>query len=200
MMSDSISYGRLYDMLRQHGYHQHEDETSHLAPYIPWMLNNLQFRSVLDIGCGAGGSFSLFPSGCEVSGIDVSSLAVAKGRAAGRNVVQASATKLPFADSSFDLVVSADVFEHLHPDDARSASLEALRVARRFVFMKIAQEVDVSEPWKRLAGHPLHLTTQSLTWWLQFFEGSGAVIHREPFVFCLQLHRDQSDPNGSSLA
>lgn len=187
-MPDSFPYEALYDRLRQSGYHEHEDVTSHLAPYIPWLKERLDYKSVLDIGCSVGGSFPLLGGeGQEVCGVDVSSFAVEKARELDRNVVRASATSLPFDDNQFDLVVSADVFEHLHEKDAAAAAQEAIRVARSYVFMKIATREDATEKWKELAGHPLHLTTRPLSWWTQFFAPAGRFLRREEYVFCLKL-------------
>ncbi len=185
---DAFAYQALYDRLRASGYHEEEDGSSHLATYIPWLKERLNYESVLDIGCSAGGSLPLLGSDGETAyGVDVSAVAVTKGRRLGRNVFQASATALPFSDNEFDLVVSADVFEHLHPDDAEKAASEAIRVARRFVFMKIAHHEDATVKWKELAGHPLHLTTEPLSWWLQFFRPAGEIIWHAQFAFCLRL-------------
>jgi len=117
----------------------------------------------------------------------VSSVAVDEARSLGRNVVHGCATKLPFADNSFDLVCSADVFEHLRPEDAGKACSEACRVAKRFVFLKIAEREDVSEKWKELAGHPLHLTTRPIEWWKQFCQPYGDVIRMERELICLKV-------------
>lgn len=187
-MPDAFPYKELYDQLRTHGYHEAEDHTSHLAPYVPWIKRRLPYRSVLDIGCSCGGSFELLGSeGQVVAGVDVSSLAAEKGRSLGRNVICASATSLPFQDNQFDLVVSADVFEHLQESDAPAAAAEAIRVARRHIFMKIASQEDATAKWKQIAGHPLHLTTRDISWWTALFAEAGTFIRREPHVFCLEL-------------
>lgn len=192
-MTDSFPYRELYDRLRRGGYHESEDTTSHLAPYVPWLKERLGYKSVLDIGCSTGGSLPLLSAeGQEAWGVDVSSVAVANAQKLGRNVVEASATALPFPDNRFDLVVSADVFEHLHEDDAAVAASEAMRVAKSYVFMKIASREDVTQEWKDLAGHPLHLTTRPLDWWLQHFAGAGRFIRREEHVFCLELGQGAS--------
>jgi SAM-dependent methyltransferase len=89
--------------------------------------------SVLDIGCGTGyGTSELAQSGHSTVGIDIALEAVAYGRAHyGRpslSFLAASATALPFADSSFDLVTGFEVIEHL--SEWRRLLAEARRVLR----------------------------------------------------------------------
>jgi SAM-dependent methyltransferase len=89
--------------------------------------------SVLDIGCGTGyGTSELARSGLSAVGIDIAPEAVAYGRAhygqPNLSFVAASATGLPFADSTFDLVTAFEVIEHL--SEWRGLLAEAHRVLR----------------------------------------------------------------------
>lgn len=77
---------------------------------------------LLDAGCGTGGNLVAFGPG---RGVDPAAEAVEACRARGLDVVRGSLEDLPFADGSFDLVLAADVLEHV-ADDAR-----ALRELRR---------------------------------------------------------------------
>lgn len=49
------------------------------------------------------------------------------------SVVEASATQLPLASNSFDLVLSAEVLLHIPPDRVGAVAREMLRVSRRHV-------------------------------------------------------------------
>lgn len=159
-----------------------------MANHIPWIVENLNIQSVLDIGCSTGRSVELFGEhDLAATGVEVSSIAVKKAHSLGRNVVHGSATRLPFSDDQFDLVCSADVFEHLHPDDAEVACKEACRVAKHYVFLKIAEREDATEKWKTIAGHPLHLTTQPIDWWKQWCEPYGNVIRLERELICIEV-------------
>lgn len=80
--------------------------------------DNLSEKSVLDIGCGDGVlSYLITTEGGRVSGVDYSDLAISLARkktiGAKIDFTVGSAYELPYADNSFDAVVSSDVIEHL---------------------------------------------------------------------------------------
>ena len=66
--------------------------------------------------------------GWQVVGVDYSPAALAAARARGLRLVRGDAHRLPFADGSFDLVMSTDAWEHL--EDHESVAAEAHRVLR----------------------------------------------------------------------
>ena len=76
-------------------------------------------KRVLDAACGEGyGSALLAEVAAEVTGVDIDAASVAHARAryAGKPNLRyecADAARLPFADHSFDLVVSFETLEHL---------------------------------------------------------------------------------------
>ena len=79
-------------------------------------------RSVADVACGEGyGAALLAAGGAErVVGVDIDSLSIAHARQryAGIGNLRfecADATRLPFADASFDLLTSFETIEHLQP-------------------------------------------------------------------------------------
>ena len=83
---------------------------------------------ILDAGCGSGRFMVDLAKRGTVTGVELSdtSVQLARQRAIGE-VVAGSVLEMPFADDSFDLVVSLDVIEHLEDD------LAALREFRRAV-------------------------------------------------------------------
>lgn len=66
---------------------------------------------ILDVGCGEGKIWELFP-GFDVTGLDISARNLAKAQKY-LVPVRGKAEQLPFKDSSFDLVVASEIFEHL---------------------------------------------------------------------------------------
>jgi SAM-dependent methyltransferase len=83
---------------------------------------------ILDAGCGSGRNMLELARLGTVTGIEMSdaSVALARERAVGE-VISGSVLDMPFADDSFELIVSLDVIEHLEDD------LGALREFRRAV-------------------------------------------------------------------
>ena len=89
----------------------------HLARYL-FAVRLARRRRVLDIGCGAGyGSYELSHAAASVVGVDLSpeAVALACGAYAASNLkyLSASATSIPFADASFDLITCFEVIEHI---------------------------------------------------------------------------------------
>jgi SAM-dependent methyltransferase len=83
---------------------------------------------LLDAGCGSGRMLDELARFGRVTGVDLSSEAVAASRARGHEVVRAAIEAMPFADGAFDLVTCLDVVEHT-PDD-RATLAELRRVTR----------------------------------------------------------------------
>lgn len=94
---------------------------------------------VLDLGCGTATLSIMLKQArpdASVVGIDGDSqvLAIARAKAAqeGVNITfdEGMAFRLPYADQSFDRVLSSLVFHHLTPDDKQRALDESFRILR----------------------------------------------------------------------
>jgi 2-polyprenyl-3-methyl-5-hydroxy-6-metoxy-1,4-benzoquinol methylase len=84
------------------------------SPFLEWL--NLRPRSVLDIGCGAGRSGAWFRAhgAARVVGIEVDPASAEAARAIYDEVHTASVeSALASIDEPFDLILGADVLEHL---------------------------------------------------------------------------------------
>lgn len=84
---------------------------------------------VLDVGCGTGANLELLSEFGEAEGVDVAPEALAFCQQRGFDQVRlGEAEKLPYPDSSFDLVTGLDVVEHL--DDDLAGLREMWRILR----------------------------------------------------------------------
>lgn len=127
-MKDNASYyddfSDWYENERHHGYHA--------------MLDRLQIgvakplcadRDALEIGCGTGLILKeIAPIARRAVGLDISRGMLEKARARGLDVVEGTATDLPFADESFDSVYSFKVLAHVQ--EITTAMAEVARVLR----------------------------------------------------------------------
>ena len=119
-----------YDQIAS-GYDElHGEEQLNKAKFI---LNNLEVKHsdiLLDVGCGTAHSLSVF--GCEKMGIDPSFELLKRAQIP---VVQGFAERLPFADNSFDIVLSLTAIHHF--SDVKKALLEMFRVSRRDIVISV---------------------------------------------------------------
>ncbi len=94
---------------------------------------------ILDVGCGKGFllyEFTQVVPGIEVCGLDISPYAVANAKEEVRPFLQAGhANHLPFADASFDLVLTINTLHNLYCYDLDRALREIQRVGRRHRYM-----------------------------------------------------------------
>jgi ubiquinone/menaquinone biosynthesis C-methylase UbiE len=90
---------------------------------------------ILDVGCGKGFllyDFTQVVPGIEVRGLDISSYAIENAKEEVRPFLQVGhAKQLPFADKSFDLVISITTLHNLYCYDLDSALREMERVGKK---------------------------------------------------------------------
>ncbi len=117
---------------------QHADENSPWYRLVLEYLDPVKDKRILEIACGRGGFTKLLASRAAIAfGADFSTAAlrIAREKAMqnGGNccsiaLTQADARNLPFADRSFDIIISCETIEHL--PDPLSALKEMARVCR----------------------------------------------------------------------
>jgi ubiquinone/menaquinone biosynthesis C-methylase UbiE len=117
---------------------EHEDASSPWYQLVREQLGPVAGLRILEVACGRGGFVcELTRAGACVTGCDFSAAALHVGQdrlqhLVGNNsvpaLVQGDAQNLPFADASFDVVVSCETIEHV--PDPWAALREMHRVAR----------------------------------------------------------------------
>lgn len=142
---------RDWDLAYRTGEHHQYWESSAPSPELVGYLaasGSGTGRVALDIGCGTGwDTIALARAGYQAVGLDVSeeALALARARAVEEGLRGddlefrcADIRELPFADSSFELLVDRGCFHHLGDEDREKYADEAARILRpgRVLFLR----------------------------------------------------------------
>lgn len=94
---------------------------------------------ILDVGCGKGFllyDFTQIVPGVEVCGIDISKYAIEQSQPEVKSLLQVgSASELPFANNSFDLVLSINTLHNLYCYDLDAALREMERVGKSHKYL-----------------------------------------------------------------
>lgn len=129
-------------------------------PVIAWTTRERRFKQllltqaglapgsrVLDLGCGTG-TLALWARAAQpaawLTGLDVDPVMLGRARTKLRRartpvpLIRAYADRLPYADASFDCVLSSLFFHHLAADERRRTLRELLRVLRPAAELHVA--------------------------------------------------------------
>ncbi len=169
-----------FDGDRRHGYGGFNYMPRFWQPVIPTFQQHFGLSassSVLDVGCAKGFMLhdmaELIP-GITVKGVDVSDYAIEHAIDDMKpHVSVASATKLPFADKSFDVVISINTVHNLVRDDCATALREIERVARKGAFITVDAYRDDEEKRRMMAWNLTAQTIMHVNEWKAFFAEIG---------------------------
>jgi SAM-dependent methyltransferase len=147
---------------------------------------------VVDLGCGWGTfSFALAETAAEVVGVDFSERAIdfcerrlAREPRPNLRFERVDAGNTGLEDAVWDVVVAADLFEHLYPDDSQRVAREAFRLLKpggRFVTWT-PNPGHILEMLKRrdilLRRDVTHVDYKSMTRMKELLVGAGFEIER----------------------
>lgn len=169
-----------FDGTRDHGYGGFRYDPKYWKPVIPNFQHHYSLSkhsSILDVGCAKGFMLhdmaKLIP-GIQVKGVDISEYAIANTLEDIKPHCQvACATNLPFADNSFDLIISITTLHNLERDDLAKALQEIERVSRKNSFITLDayrndEEKILMETWNLTAKTIMHVDE-----WKNFFKEVG---------------------------
>jgi len=152
---------------------------------------NLNARRALDVGC-ADGAFvnALLSEGVDAYGIDVSLEAINSSPIKNRlKWVDIDGERLPFPDEHFDLVVSIEVFEHLHsPAHAMGEVARVLKPGGFFFFTTPSPSRPKIKIFSRLfPPEPTHVSELPRDAWIKMLKEHGLKPVRIPAFQLLKL-------------
>ena len=169
-----------FDGDRKHGYGGFSYQPRFWQPVIPDFQQHFGLTkdsSVLDVGCGKGFMLhdlkELIP-GITVRGVDISEYAIEHAMDDVKDVVSvANATKLPFEDKSYDVVISINTIHNLPLEECKQALREIERVSRGKSFITVdayhtEEEKERMDKWNLTA-----LTYMSVPEWEALFKEVG---------------------------
>ena len=169
-----------FDGNRSQGYGGFNYISRFWEPVIPTFQQHFSLSSnssVLDVGCAKGFMMHdmarLIP-GVNVKGVDISEYAIANTMEDMRQHVQvADACKLPYTDSSFDVVISINTIHNLARDECGKALSEIQRVSKGRAFITVdafrtEEEKERMFAWNLTAQTILHVEE-----WKVFFAEVG---------------------------
>lgn len=146
----SRKYGYEYfDGDRMYGYggYKYDGRWVSVAKRIKKIYKLKKNAKILDIGCAKGFLVKdLIDLGFDAYGLDISEYAIKNSH---ENVVGrihlGNAKKLPFADNTFDFVISLNTLHNLEKKDCKVALKEIVRVSKKKSFIQVDSYRDKKE-------------------------------------------------------
>ncbi len=125
------------------------------SKFIRDLAGSLHCQNILEVGCSTGNDLVSFPkeaSSSKVIGIDLCQKAIDKAKAKfpSFDFRVGDATKLPYENSSIDMVFTHRLLNYLDDDELEKSIAEMFRVARKYIvncelYGKDEEWVDKSE-------------------------------------------------------
>lgn len=169
-----------FDGDRRHGYGGFGYQPRFWQPVIPTFRAHFGLdaqASVLDVGCAKGFMLhdmaALIP-GITVRGVDISDYAIENAIEDMRGFVSvADAKALPFADKSFDVVISINTIHNLDREECAQSLREIQRVARKGAFITVDAYHNEDERKRMLDWNLTGRTIMHVDEWRRFFTENG---------------------------
>lgn len=173
-------YGReFFDGDRLYGYGGYRYD-GRWAPIVRRIAEHYQLApdaAILDVGCAKGfmlHDFRQFMPRAALAGLDISAYAIAHAMDSVKaDLTVGSADSLPYADDSFDLVLSINTVHNLPADRCRQALREIMRVARGPAFITVDAWRNEEQRQRLMKWILTAYTFMSVDDWRRFFADAG---------------------------
>lgn len=176
----AMKFGKEYfdgDRTQGYGGYRYDGRWVPVAKDIIDIWNLKPGDKVLDVGCAKGFLVKDLMEACpglEVQGVDISAYAIENSPPEVRPHLQvADAKDLPFADNTFDAVLSINCIHNLGTEDCKKAIQELERVSRGKVYIQVDsyrsdEEREQFEKWQLTCK-----THFDIPGWKTFFDEVG---------------------------
>ena len=133
--------------------------------------------SILDVGCAKGFmlyDFKSFLPGCSIAGLDISKYCLENSMESVKPfLIHGSRDNLPYADNTFDLVISIATIHNLDINGVKKSLKEIMRVTKKNAFIKVngyknQDEFKNLNDWNLVAKTILHENN-----WISIFNETG---------------------------
>ena len=105
--------------------------------------------SILEVGCGDGRISNIINKKYNVTSIDINQTKIQEVSA---KKIIADISNLPIKNDTYDLVISAEVIEHLDDDTFDKALKEMVRVCKKYILISVPFKENIPAQWKKCSG------------------------------------------------
>ena len=169
-----------FDGDRMFGYGGYSYQPRFWQPVVPDFQKRYGLTAqsrVLDVGCAKGfmlHDFRQLIPGITVQGVDISGYAIEHSLNDVKSFLQvADAQALPFADKSFDLVISINTIHNLSLEQCKQALKEIRRVSCKSAFITVDAYRTEEEKRRMDMWNLTALTYMSTREWESLFQNAG---------------------------
>ena len=166
-----------FDGDRLYGYGGYLYHPRFWQPVVQRFREYYQLRdecSILDVGCGKGfmlHDFKELMPNCTVAGVEISEYALEHAMETVKPFLsRGNAKELPYADNSFDLVISINTVHNLPLEECKQAVREIQRVSRAHSFIMVDAWRDAREKELMMKWVLTGLTMMDVNHWKRLFE------------------------------
>jgi ubiquinone/menaquinone biosynthesis C-methylase UbiE len=156
------------------GYNYHPRFWSKVVPTFKKYWNLKNGDSILDVGCGKGFmiyDFKRLIKGLNVSGVDISEYAIQNSLdEIKKDVIVGNAKNLPYADKSFDYVISINTIHNLSKEDCAKSLREIQRVSKKGSYITVDAYTNISEKKRMYDWNLTAKTIMSNKEWKKFLK------------------------------